>query len=62
MNMDVQKRQKVTCPFCNQEQAVNTFTPASVCLGLWAKCKNPHCRKEYEIQIFQGKQYGKGGA
>ena len=50
-------REKVKCPYCGQQQSTNTYKQDAVVTGVWAKCKNPQCRKEYEIHIFRGKQF-----
>lgn len=46
----------VSCPHCGKEQKANAYKPGAVCIGVSAKCKNPACRKEFEIRIFDGRQ------
>jgi len=43
-------REKVKCPYCGANQAVQK-TPAAECHGIWVKCKNQKCKKEFEILI-----------
>lgn len=43
------KRSPVRCPYCGKTSAVWAETDAHAA-GLWVKCKNPACRKEFEIK------------
>ena len=43
------ERKPVPCPFCGRASPV-WATPAAFSGGLWVKCKNPACRREFEIK------------
>lgn len=47
--------QKVICPFCGYKMPV-WFAEESDAHGIWVKCKNRDCKREFEIKIKQGKQ------
>ena len=47
---DIKKMQKIKCPYCGH--AINVFHDKdAVCRGVFFKCKNPYCRKEFELRI-----------
>ena len=50
MIADGKKIKKVECPHCGHKQNIFYKTGAS-CRGLFFKCKNPDCRKEFEIRL-----------
>ena len=50
MIADGKKIKKVECPHCGHKQNIFYKTGAS-CRGLFFKCKNPNCRKEFEIRL-----------
>lgn len=41
---------KVKCPHCGHEQNI-FYKNGAKCSGLFFKCKNKDCRKEFEIRI-----------
>ena len=41
---------KIRCPYCSHEQNIFYHTGAK-CKGLFFKCKNKKCRKEFEIRL-----------
>ena len=44
------KREKVRCPFCGHP--VNAMRQRDAhCSGVFFKCKNRECRKEFELKI-----------
>ena len=43
-------RLPVSCPYCGKA-AVVWAGPGAAARDLWVKCKNPACRREFEIQI-----------
>lgn len=46
----MQERKKVTCPYCGHP--INVFrTKDAKCKGIFLKCKNKDCRKEFEVKI-----------
>ena len=47
---DGKKVKKVKCPYCDHEQNI-FFVKGARCEGLFFKCKNKTCRKEFEIKI-----------
>lgn len=50
MIADGKKVKKVKCPYCDHEQNI-FFVKGARCEGLFFKCKNKTCRKEFEIKI-----------
>ena len=50
MIADGKKIKKVVCPYCGHKQNIFYKTGAS-CSGLFFKCKNSNCRKEFEIRL-----------
>lgn len=48
--MDSDRIEKVTCPHCGH--AVNVFKSREArCNGIFLKCKNKDCKKEFELRI-----------
>ena len=48
--MDKQKKEKVECPYCGHP--VNVFSGWDAkCKGIFLKCKNRECKKEFELII-----------
>jgi len=47
---DGKKVKKVRCPCCGHEQNI-FYVDGAVSRGLFFKCKNKKCRKEFEIRI-----------
>ena len=43
-------RSPVLCPYCVKAAVVWAGTSAAA-RDLWVKCKNPACRREFEIKI-----------
>ena len=43
-------RSPVLCPYCGKAAVVWAGPDAAAC-DLWVKCKNPACRREFEIKI-----------
>lgn len=41
---------KIKCPYCGHEQNI-FYKQGAECKGLFFKCKNKHCRKEFEITL-----------
>jgi transcription elongation factor Elf1 len=50
MIADGKKIKKIKCPHCGHEQNIFYAVGAS-CRGLFFKCKNAACRKEFEIRL-----------
>lgn len=50
MKADGENIRKVTCPNCGHEQSV-FYVRGAFCSGLFLKCKNNKCKKEFEIKI-----------
>lgn len=50
MIADGKKIKKVRCPCCGHEQNI-FYAEGAKCKGLFFKCKNKKCRKEFEIRI-----------
>ena len=47
---DIKKMKKVSCPYCGF--AVNVFfKEGASCRGVFFKCKNKNCRKQFELRI-----------
>ncbi len=45
-----QMREKIRCPYCGH--SVNVFKSEDAkCKGIFLKCKNRECRKEFELRI-----------
>lgn len=44
------ERAPVPCPFCGRALPVWAESTA-IARGVWAKCKNPACKREVEIKI-----------
>lgn len=42
--------EKVKCPYCGYKLPLFKTNTAE-CKGVYIKCKNPKCRKEFEIKI-----------
>lgn len=42
--------EKIKCPFCGYKMPLMKKKDA-YCYGILAKCKNPKCKKEFEIKI-----------
>lgn len=47
-------KEKVKCPYCGHTQNV-FMTEDTVCRGLFFKCKNRECRREFELKINRKK-------
>lgn len=45
-------KEKVRCPYCGHPQNVLQSKDAKV-KGIFFKCKNKDCRKEFELKINQ---------
>lgn len=43
-------RRPVACPYCGKAAVVWADRTATA-RGLWVKCKNPVCKREFEIKI-----------
>ena len=52
MKADGKIIRKVTCPYCGHEQNI-FYRRDAVCRGVFFKCKNRACRKEFEIVMNQ---------
>lgn len=50
MIADGKEIKKVKCPYCGAEQNI-FYNRRARCFGLFFKCKNKDCRKEFEIKI-----------
>lgn len=46
---------KVLCPYCQNRLPVR-FAGSTSCSGVFLKCKNRDCKKEFELVIEHGKQ------
>ena len=46
---------KVLCPYCETRAPIR-FIGNSSCNGVFLKCKNRDCRKEFELILEHGKQ------
>ena len=45
-----QTREKIKCPYCGHP--INVFKNEDAkCKGIFFKCKNRECRKEFELRI-----------
>ena len=45
-----QTREKIRCPHCGHP--INVFKSKDAnCQGIFLKCKNKECRKEFELRI-----------
>ena len=44
------KKKKIKCPNCGYRMPIVAADEAR-CKGLWVKCKNPKCKKEFEIKV-----------
>lgn len=51
MRADGKRIKKVTCPFCGHKQNIFYIEKEAVCKGLFFKCKNGQCKKEFEIKL-----------
>lgn len=45
-------KEKVRCPYCGHPQNALQSKDA-ICRGVFFKCKNKDCRKEFELKINQ---------
>lgn len=45
------ERTPIRCPFCGKSFSPVRAEKGASAFGLWARCKNPKCRKEFEIII-----------
>ncbi len=44
------KKEKIRCPFCGH--CINVFKSKDAkCSGIFFKCKNRECKKEFELKI-----------
>jgi transposase-like protein len=50
MRADGKKIKKVKCPHCGHEQNI-FYKEGATCKGLFFKCKERSCRKEFEIKL-----------
>lgn len=41
---------KVKCPYCGHDQNI-FYEKGAKCSGLFFKCKNRDCKKEFEIRL-----------
>ena len=48
--MEEKKKEKVRCPYCGHPTNVMKKKDAS-CSGIFLKCKNRECRKEFEVKL-----------
>jgi hypothetical protein len=46
----IEKRSKIACPECGYKMPIFKGQQAK-CKGLFIKCKNPNCKKIFEIKI-----------
>lgn len=46
----IEKKKKVTCPYCNHTVNVMVSEDAS-CRGVFLRCKNKECKKIFELKI-----------
>lgn len=46
---------KVLCPYCGYKMNIR-FNASCSCNGLYMKCKNRDCKKEFELKIKRGRQ------
>lgn len=46
---------KVLCPYCESRLPVR-YNGATVCSGIFLKCKDKNCRREFELIINHGRQ------
>ena len=42
--------EKISCPNCGYKMPIYK-TEKAKCIGVFVKCKNPKCKKEFEIKI-----------
>ena len=49
------EREKIKCSHCGHTQSTNLYERGALSVGVWVKCKN--CGREFELKIFQGKQF-----
>lgn len=47
--MDTAKKQ-VVCPFCGYRMPVR-YVPTATCRGVFIRCKNKNCKKEFEVKL-----------
>ncbi len=46
----MEKKEKVKCPYCGHP--LNVFKEKyAVCRGLFFKCKNKDCKREFELKL-----------
>jgi hypothetical protein len=50
MIADGKRIKKIRCPHCGWEQNI-FYREGAACKGLFFKCRNRECRKEFEIKI-----------
>lgn len=50
MKADGEKIRKIKCPYCGHEQNI-FYSVEARCEGLYIKCKNNKCKKEFEIKM-----------
>lgn len=48
--LTIEKKEKIKCPYCGHPVNVLRDKDA-VCKGIFLKCKNRDCRKEFEVKI-----------
>lgn len=41
---------KIICPFCGHKQ-YPFYEKEAICRGVFFKCKNPSCRKQFELRL-----------
>lgn len=50
MKADGKTIKKIECPYCGHKQKI-LHEKDAVCRGVYYKCQNPACKKEFEIRL-----------
>lgn len=46
----ITEMKKVACPYCGRQHNV-FYEKDAICRGVFFKCKNPACRKQFELRL-----------